>query len=93
MLITLIAMQSLWLIWCEHQQRKQARKNPRQFPGTGLTDDTYGVDLDAPFWPAVLARYRKQISLANARRARTRQAVARLSKASERKLRSGLRRR
>jgi hypothetical protein len=89
MLITMLAMQSLWMILQEHQQRRLARKNHATFAPRAATSGA--VDPDAPFWPAVLARYRKQIRLADARRDRTRRAIARWSRTSARKVRPGSR--
>lgn len=78
MLITLLAVQSLWMVFQEHQDRRQIRNNSRSFAGAGMPGGA--VDPNAPFWPAVLARCRKQIKLADARRDRTRRALERLSR-------------
>jgi hypothetical protein len=85
MLITFIALRSLWLVWREYQRRWLARQSLWQLTELGTTDAAYEAEL-SPFWRAVLARYRKDASLTRSRRARSRRALSRLSRMSERKL-------
>lgn len=84
MLITFIALRSLWRAWREHQQHRLARRSLRQLTDLGPSDAEH--DLAMPLWQAVLARYRKDVSLSEQRRARSRKAISRLSRISERKL-------
>jgi hypothetical protein len=89
MLITLIAMQGVWLALREYRQRQSVRERMRHAaPGNTQPD----LDPVPPFWPALAARYRKELTMAGNRRARTRKAVERLNMASQRKTRSGPRR-
>jgi hypothetical protein len=81
MLITFVALRSLWLVWREYQRRWLARRSLRQLTEIGSTE----AEL-SPFWRAVLARYRKEASFTQSRRARSRRALSRLSRMSERKL-------
>jgi hypothetical protein len=85
MLITFIALRSLWLVWREYQRRWLARTSLRQLTDMGATDADCEAEL-SPFWRAVQARYRKDASFTRARRARSRRALSRLSRMSERKL-------
>jgi uncharacterized protein YjiS (DUF1127 family) len=82
MVITLIVLNHLWRVWREREdQRSQlARMNPRELADIGLTDAERQAEVDAPFWRAVFAHYRRGNVNAHARRARTKQAVARLSR-------------
>jgi hypothetical protein len=84
MLITFIAVRSLWRAWREHQQHRRGRRSSRQFIDLGPIEA--GHDLAMPLWQAVLARYRKDVLLSEQRRARSRKAITRLSRISERKL-------
>jgi uncharacterized protein YjiS (DUF1127 family) len=82
MVITLIVLKHLWRVWREREdQRSQlARMTQRELADIGLTDAERQAEVDAPFWRAVFAHYRHGNRHARARRARTQQAVARLSR-------------
>lgn len=81
MLITLFAMQSIWFAWREYQLR-------RSFRAGGVRE----ADAMPPFWSALLARYRRELTVSRGRRARTRRAIERINTVSERKLRARARR-
>jgi hypothetical protein len=91
MLFTLIAMQGVWFAWREYQQRKIVRKR-LLLTGTSLSGNGHTVNPLPPFWPAVLARYRKEITTSRHRRVRTHRAIERINTAAQRKLRTGARR-
>ena len=84
MLITFIALRSLWRAWREHRQRRLARRSLRQLTDPGPAGA--GHEHAMPFWQAILARYRKDVSSTEQRRERSRKAISRLSRISERKL-------
>lgn len=88
MLITIIALRSLVCVWLQRQRERDllARMTLRELADIGLTDAEREVEVDAPFWRAVFARYRRATSSAKNRRARSRQAMSRLSQMAERKL-------
>jgi hypothetical protein len=85
MLITLIAMQVIWRALRRRQQAKLARRSLRQLIKLGRPDAEVEREMRKPFWRALLVRYRTDVSLAELRRARTRKAISRLSRISERK--------
>ena len=89
MLITLIALRSLVCVWRQRQRERDllTRMTLRELADIGLTDAEREVEVDAPFWRAVFARYRRATSSAKSRRARSRKAVSRLSRLEKRKLR------
>jgi uncharacterized protein YjiS (DUF1127 family) len=93
MLITLIALRSLVSVWRQRQRQRDllARMTLRELADIGLTDAEREVEVDAPFWHAVFARYRRDVCLAKSRRARSRKAISRLSKMDQRKLRGAAR--
>jgi hypothetical protein len=80
MLFTLIALRSIWYVLRERQQRRLARLSLRQLTEIDETEER------PAFWRAVRARFRQQASSSEARRARSRKAISRLSRLSERKL-------
>jgi uncharacterized protein YjiS (DUF1127 family) len=82
MVITLIALNHLWRVWREREDQRSrlARMSPRELSDIGLTDAERQAEVDAPFWRAVFAHYRRGNLDARARRVRTQQAVARLSR-------------
>jgi hypothetical protein len=89
MLITIIALRSLWLAWCVRQHRRAARSSLRELTEFDLTHAIDEQEIDAPFWRVVQAGFRRQVSSSERKRARMRQAVSRLSRISERKLTRG----
>jgi hypothetical protein len=103
MLFTLIAMHSrskngvaslaygAWLAWREYQQRKSSRRR-LLLAGTSIAGAPPGGDPLPPFWTTLLARYRREMTMSQGRRARTRKAIERINMASERKSRAGGRR-
>jgi uncharacterized protein YjiS (DUF1127 family) len=82
MVITLIVLKHLWRVWREREDQRSrlARMTQRELADIGLTDAERQAEVDAPFWRAVFAHYRDGNRDARARRARTQQAVARLSR-------------
>ena len=82
MVITLIVLKHLWRVWREREDQRSrlARMTQRELADIGLTDAERQAEVDAPFWRAVFAHYRRGNENARARRARTQQAVARLSR-------------
>ncbi len=88
MVMTLIALQALWRVWRERQRQRNvlAQMTLRELADIGLTDAERQVEVAAPFWRAVFAHFRRDASSFQNRRARTRQAMSRLSRMSERKL-------
>jgi hypothetical protein len=85
MLITIIVLQSLVNVWHERRQRRVARLSLQQLTEADPTDADCKRNEASPFLRAVLARYRKDVSLLEIKRARTRKAVRRLSRISEQK--------
>jgi hypothetical protein len=57
-----------------------AGMSPRELADVGLTDAERQAEVDAPFWRTVFAQYRRGHLDARARRVRTQQAIARLSR-------------
>jgi uncharacterized protein YjiS (DUF1127 family) len=82
MVITVIVLNHLWRVWRERENQRSelARMSPRELADIGLTDAERQAEVDAPFWRAVFAHYRRGHLDARARRARTQQAMARLSR-------------
>jgi len=82
MVTIVIVLKHLWSIWRarEDQRSQLARMSPRELADIGLTDAERQVEVDAPFWRAVFAHYQRGHKGARARRARTQQAMARLSR-------------
>lgn len=90
MLITIIALQSLWCAWHARARQRSllAQMTLRELADIGLTDAERQIEVDAPFWQAIFAGYRRNASLAKSRRARSRKAVSRLSRIEKRRLHS-----
>lgn len=84
MLLTFIALQSLWRVWQERRQRALARMSLHQLSEIGVPNGS-DEDDSLPFWRAVLARCRKEASRSESRRTRARQAMFRLSRIVERR--------
>ena len=82
MVITLTVLKHLWRVWRERedQRGRLARMTQRELADIGLTDAERQTEVDAPFWRAVFVHYRHGNRHARARRARTQQAVVRLSR-------------
>ena len=91
MLVTLMAMQGVWLAWREYQQRKTVRRR-LLLAGTSLASGRPATDPRPPFWSTLLARYHREMRVSRDRRALTRRAIARINMASDRRFLAGMRR-
>ncbi len=82
MVITVIVLSHLWRVWREREvlRSQLAGMSLRELADVGLTDPERQTEVDAPFWRAVFAHYRRGHRDARARRVRTQQAIARLSR-------------
>ena len=82
MVTTLIVLKHLWSVWRkrEDQRSQLAHMSPRELADIGLTDAERQTEVDAPFWRAVFVHYQRGHESALASRARTQQAMARLSR-------------
>ena len=80
MLIVIIALRSLWQVWSSRRRQRLARKYLHQLTDLSFGDGAGSAELSAPFWRAVLMRYRKNASAVEARRLRSRKAMRRLSR-------------
>jgi uncharacterized protein YjiS (DUF1127 family) len=82
MVITVIVLSHLWRVWRQREDLRSrlAGMSPRELADIGLTDPERQAEVDAPFWRAVFVHYRRGHLDARARRTRTQQAVARLSR-------------
>jgi uncharacterized protein YjiS (DUF1127 family) len=82
MVITVIVLRHLWRVWRQRENLRSrlAGMSSRELADIGLTDPERQAEVDAPFWRAVFAHYRRGHLDARARRARTQQAMARLSR-------------
>jgi uncharacterized protein YjiS (DUF1127 family) len=88
MVITLIALRSLWLVWSERQRQRNllAQMTFRELADIGITDAERQFELAAPFWRAVFARHRRDASFSRNRREQSRKAISRLSRMARRRL-------
>jgi hypothetical protein len=86
MLITIIVLQSLVNVLRERRQNRRARRSLRELTDIGSADAEQVRASATPFWRAVLVRSRKDVSVSKHKRARSRKAMRRLSRISERKM-------
>lgn len=86
MVITLIVLHSLWRVWRQRESQRSllARMNARELADIGLTDAERQVEVDAPLWRDVFAKYQHNASRRREKRMRTQQAISRLSRMEQR---------
>lgn len=80
MLIVIVALRSLWQVWSARRRRRLARRYLQQLTDIDFSDAGDVREHAAPFWRAVVMRYRKNASAADTRRTRSRKAMRRLSR-------------